>query len=117
MNENVNSKNEEISKKDNPDVVAVLKKMQGQLDSIEGKINSLMHQSKQKTVKDKYSSAPRKEYDKTKHSKDRKHKGKKEEVSSEGKFYHGHPFGKKKDSGKSDFKKNKKSFKKPSKEG
>ena len=115
MNKKLDSKNEEISLKDNKDVVAVLKGMQHRLDSMEEKIDSLIQQSKQKTFNDKRFSRQNKEYDRPSRPRERKYGEKKEEVSSEGKFYHGRPFGKKKDGGKSNLGKNKKPYNKSSK--
>ena len=114
MNEKINSKKEENSAKDNQDIAALLKKMQDKLDSMEDKIDSLVTQSKQKTFEGRRFSKPRKEYDKTKHHKERKYEGKKEEVTSEGKFYHGRPFAKKKAGGKSNLNRKKKSYNKSS---
>ncbi|MCK5179185.1 MAG: hypothetical protein KAR32_06610 [Candidatus Omnitrophica bacterium] len=103
MNESIDSK----------DVVALLKKMQKKLEAVEEKIDALVLQSKRQTFQDRPFSKSRKEYNKPSRPGERKFAGKKkEEASSEGKFYHGLPFGKKKDSGKSSFKKTKKSFKK-----
>ncbi|MCD4779772.1 MAG: hypothetical protein K8S27_04390 [Candidatus Omnitrophica bacterium] len=116
MNEIKNSKKEKISDKDNQDIAALLAKMQHKLDSMEEKIDSLIRQLKQTTFEAPHFPKTYKPYDKTKRSKDRTTKGKKEEVSSEGKFYHGRPFGRKKDGGKSVLKRNKKPFKKSNKE-
>ena len=110
MNENEKNKNEENRAADNQDIVDLLKKMQYKIDLVEEKIDSLIRQSKQKAFTGKQFSGPRKGYDKPRHPKERKYEGKKEESSSEGKFYHGRPFGKKNDKGKSNFKRNKKSF-------
>ncbi len=110
MSEKKNDKNTEISSKDSGDVIALLKRMQRQLDSMEEKIDALTRQSKPRAFGDKRSSAPRKEFGGAK----RKHAARKEEVSSDGMFFHGHPFGNKKDSGKSSFKKNRKSYGKTS---
>ncbi len=96
-----------MSEKANQDVIVLLEKMQSRLDSMEEKIDALTRQLKSKTFGDKRPSAPRREFGGVK----RKHAARKEEVSSEGKFYHGRPFGHKKDSGKGGFKKNKKSYK------
>ena len=104
--------NESIS---STEVVALLKTMQLKLNAMEEKIDFLVQQSKRNTFKDRPFSKPRKEFDKTSRPGERKFGGKREEASSEGKFYHGRPFGKKKDSGKSNPKKNKKPFKKLSK--
>ncbi|MBU0467752.1 MAG: hypothetical protein KKD07_08295 [Candidatus Omnitrophica bacterium] len=112
MNENVDSKNEENIMKDNQDIVALIKKMQNKLDLMEEKIDSLILQSRPKTFKERQFSKPYKEYDKTRRPSVRKYEGKKEESSGEGKFYHGSPFGKKKESGKSNFKGTKKPFRK-----
>lgn len=104
-----------MSDETNNDVIALLKTTLRRLDSMEEKIDMLVRQSKQKTFDDKRPSRPRKEYDRTSRPKVGRYGPKKEEVSSEGKFYHGRPFGKKKDTGKSSFKKGKKPFKKSSK--
>ena len=112
MREKGNSKNEGDFNKDSGAIVGVLKRMQVKLDSMEEKIDSLLKQSKEKTFKSKQFSRPRKEFDKTKHYGERKPEGKKEELASEGKFYHGRPFGKKKNTGKVNLKKFKKTFKK-----
>ena len=110
MGENANLKNKEVSSESIQDVFALLKKMQCQLDSMEKKLDLLTQQSKPKTFKGGHPSKPYKDGGETSRFKKRKYEGKKEEGPSEGKFYHGHPFGKKKDSGKSSFKKNKKSY-------
>ena len=115
MSKNADSENEEISLEGEKDVTALLKKIQLKLDSMEEKIDSLVRQSKQKNFQDKLASKPRREYGASRYQKDRKYEGKKEEVSSEGKFYHGRPFGKKNVSGKSSLKKGKKPFNKSSK--
>lgn len=115
MNENANFKKEEESLKDSQDVAGILKKMQVKLDSIEKKLDSLMEESRPKPFKNREFPRARRDFDDSSRPKGRRYEGKKEEVSSEGKFYHGRPFGKKKDSGKSSFKKDKKPFDKFSK--
>ena len=110
MSENVNSESEENLPKESEEIIALLKKMQHKLDSMEEKIDALTRQSVQRTFKGKPFSKPYKEFDKTNPMKRRKYEGKKEEVSSEGKFYHGRPFGKKKVGGESNIRKKKKPF-------
>jgi len=110
MNKNTNSENNESSSPDQENILSLLKKMQGQLNSIEGKIKILLQPSKEKSFKPRHSSRPHHENIQIKRPSERKHKEKKEEVSSERKFYHGSPFGIKKDGGKSNFRKKKKSF-------
>lgn len=116
MNENANFKNIEDSPNNDQDIAALLKKIKYQLDSMEKKIDSLTHQSRPKTFAGKPLSRPRQEYDKTKRQKEQKYEGRKEEVSSEGRFYHGRPFNKKKTSGASSFGRKRQPFSKSSKE-
>ena len=116
MNEIVNSKSEENFPKDNQYMADLLKRMQYQLDAMEKKIDALMQQSKQETFKSKHFAKPYQEYDKARRPTERKYGGKRDETSSEGKFYHGRPFGKKKDGGKSHFRRHEKPFNRPSKE-
>ena len=115
MTENGNSKDNEVIQQDNWDIGSALKKMQVQLDSMEKKIDSLVQQSKPRTFRDKSFSMPNRDYVKTRRPSERRYEGKKEGVSSEGKFYHGRPFGKKKDGGKNSLKRGKKFFDKSSK--
>ncbi len=96
-----------MSEQANQDIIALLKRMQLKLDSLEEKIDALTRQSKPRAFTGaRPSPGSRKEFGDAK----RKHAARKEAVSSEGKFYHGHPFGKKKSAGKGSFKKNKKSY-------
>lgn len=116
MNENVNIKRKKYSSStDNQDILALLKKLQYKLDSVEFKLDSLIQESKQNAFKGKHSSKPHKEYDGLKHRKGRKYEGKREGPSSEGKFYDGHPFSKNKNSGQGNLRKDKKPFNKSSK--
>ena len=101
MNENINQ-----------DILALIVKMQIKLDSMEEKIDSLIRRSENKTYKGKTFSKPYREHDKAKHKQERKYGARKDEGSSERKFYHGSPFGKKKETGKSNFKGRKKPFNK-----
>ncbi len=117
MTKNVNYRNKKDFPKDDQDVVTLLKKMQYQLNSLEEKVDSLLQQSKRSTFRDKHFSKPYKEYDKTRRPKDRKFEGKKEGAPSEGKFYHGQPFNKKKDGGKSSLRRKRKPFSKSFKKG
>ncbi len=116
MNENVNTKKKKyILPTENQGTMALLKKLQYKLDSMEKKIDFLIQESKQKTFKDKHFSKPHREYDGPKHHKRRKYEGEKDGSSSERKFYDGHPFDKNKNSGQDNFRKNKKPFNKSSK--
>lgn len=96
----------------NKNIVNLLKRMLVKFDSIEEKIDSLVKQTKERSFKSRQFSSPRKEYNKPERYGVRKHAGKKEEDAGEKKFYHGHPFAKKKDFGKSNFKNPRKPFKK-----
>lgn len=115
MNEKKEIENEEKSMVGNQDIINLLKKMQYKIDSMEEKIDSLVRRSRQKTFTEKPSSRLHKDYERPRRPKVGKYEGKKDEDSSEGKFYHGRPFGRKKDRGKSDFKKGRKFFSKTKK--
>ena len=111
MKKDVNTKKTKtILPADNQDIMALLKKFQYKLDSMEKKIDSLIQDSKQKTFKGKPFSKPYKEYDESKRHKIQKYNERKEGASGGEKFYDGRPFGNRKNSGQSDFKK--KPFKK-----
>lgn len=112
MSENSSFQNEGKFPRDHKEVVELLKRMQCQMDSIEEKLDALIRDSKAKSFSGKPFSKPFRSHDKSKPSRERKFEGKKEEVSSEGKFYHGSPFGKKKDHGKTGMRHGKKSYKK-----
>lgn len=105
-----------MTQESNQDVLKLLEKMQYQLDSMEKKIDSIFKQTKQKSFTPKSFSKFNKEGGESKRFGAKKYAEKKDEPSSEGKFYHGRPFGKSKDSSKSNFKGTKrapkKSFKK-----
>ncbi len=107
---------ENMTPKSNQDVLKLLEKMQYQLDSMEKKIDSIFKQTKPKSFGTKSFSKFNKDGNEAKRFGARKYPEKKDEPSSEGKFYHGRPFGKSKDSSKSNFKgakrPSKKSFKK-----
>ena len=111
MNEEVDSQKQDLLIKDDKDIFALIKDMLLRLESIEEKIDSLMKQSQEKSYNAKVYARPQKSFEKPKHYKDRKRDGKKEEVSSEGKFYHGRPFDKSKNVSKSNFKGKKKPIK------
>lgn len=97
----------------NKDIVDLLKRMLAKFDSMEEKIDSLGKQTKERSFKSRQFSSPRKEYNKPERYGVRRHAGKKEEEDAgEKKFYHGRPFAKKKNFGKSNFKNPRKSFKK-----
>ncbi|MGR3177078.1 MAG: hypothetical protein ACUZ8E_03360 [Candidatus Anammoxibacter sp.] len=115
MKEDVKTKETKtFSHADNQDIMALLKKLQYKLDSVENKIDSLIQESKQKTLKGKPFSKPHKEYDESKRHKIIKYNERKETSSGREKFYDGQPFGRKKNSGEgSDFKKKKRPFNKP----
>ena len=111
----VENKNEEKGIADSQGILDLLKKMQCKIDSMEEKLDSLVRQSKEKAFSGKQYSRSHKGYDKPWRPKVGRHEEKKDEGSSEGKFFHGRPFGMKKDTGKSDFKKSRKSFSKTKK--
>jgi len=108
MNEQQQVQNQENTQQDAPDVIAVLKRMQRQLDVMDEKLGTLIQMSKRETFPSKPFSKPFKGFSKTNRPNDRKFDRKKEGTAGEGKFYHGRPFGKKKAGGKSPFKKGKK---------
>jgi len=100
MSEAEKNENKEVSFKDNETIVSLLKEMVLKLDAMEKKVDALSRESKHKAFKDKPFSKPRGAYDKHKSPRGRRPEGKKETPSSEGKFYHGLPFAKKKAGGK-----------------
>ncbi|MGR3318048.1 MAG: hypothetical protein ACUZ8O_06160 [Candidatus Anammoxibacter sp.] len=115
MKKDVNTKKRKtISPDDNQDIMALLKKLQYKLDSVEEKIDSLIQDSKQKTFKGKPFSKPHKEYDESTRHKIIKYNERKEASSGKEKFYDGQPFGRNKNSEPGDFKKKKKPFNKSS---
>lgn len=110
MNEQQQSQQKEHSPSNAPDIIAVLKRMQIQLDAMDEKLTGLVQQSKPrafqaKPFQNKPFSKPYNNFDKTKRSGARNFEGKKEGDAGKSKFYHGSPFGKKKTGGKSPFKK------------
>jgi hypothetical protein len=97
------------------DLITSIEGMQRKVDALERKIDMLVKKSQSGTSRGDRPSRPRNENDRSSRPAGRKFEGKKEEVSSEGKFYNGSPFGKKKDGGKGGMKRGKKSFAKLSK--
>ena len=83
-------------------VIALLKKMQHQLDLIEGKVNSLLYHMKENATKNREYQKPYREYDRNRPPKSRRYERGSDEASGDHKFYHGRPFDKK-SAGKSTF--------------
>ena len=137
MADDMKTENKEIPSKDNKEVISLLKKMQQQLDSLEEKIESLIQKSKSKSFEDRRPSRPREEFrtsrpprpregfnskfgrpreneesDRPSRPRERTYEPRREEGSSEGKFYHGRPSSKSKSGGKKSLGKKKSFFKK-----
>lgn len=88
------------------DLITSIDGMQRKVDALERKIDTLVKRSPQSGPREGRSPRPRQEYGRSSRPVGRRSEEKKEEVSSEGKFYHGSPFGKK----KGGLKRGKKSF-------
>jgi len=126
MSENEKVEGEGNLPEENQALVSLIKSMNQRLDSLEKKIDLLIQESKQESFKSRQSprpprdfgrspsSRPQRDSGKSPYRKERKHEGRKEEGDSAGKFYHGRPFKKKKRSGTSNYRSDKKPFSKSS---